>query len=149
MTEQEELKQQEKERQIALSDVLRPQLYQLIEEKFKSTTALSKVIGIPNTTIRSALDENIFGVGVGRIIKICHALGISVDGLAEGKVIPYTPPSEDPNEEELSKAEWEIIAKYRMLGDDGRQIVKVVLETAYQQAAKNFVKDTSNVTGTG
>lgn len=147
MTEQE--KQEQTAREMALSDVLRPQFDKLIKEKFKSTSALSKAIGVHNSTVTSALAGNIFGVGVGRIIKICHALGISVDGLAEGKVIPYTPPSEDPNEEELSKAEWEIIAKYRMLGDDGRQIVKVVLETAYQQAAKNFVKDTSNVTGTG
>lgn len=147
MTEQE--KQEQTAREMALSDVLRPQFDKLIKEKFKSTSALSKAIGVHNSTVTSALAGNIFGVGVGRIIKICHALGVGVDGLAEGKLIPYTPPSEDHCDDELSDDERAIITKYRKLDDRGKSSVQRVLDGEYEYTMKNLVKDTSTLAGTG
>ena len=116
----------------------------LILAHYKSLRAFSQAIDLPYPTLDSMLKRGIMNAGVSNVIKVCQTLEISVDALANGEII-----ASPSNVTDLTPEETELINKYRALDDNGRQMVKVVLETAYQQAAKNFVKDTSNVTGTG
>ncbi|AAL96794.1 helix-turn-helix domain-containing protein [Clostridium perfringens] len=53
-------------------------LKELILSRYNSIREFSKIVGIPNSTLTSALDKSIGGMAVDRIIKICDVLNIDV-----------------------------------------------------------------------
>lgn len=69
-----------------------------IEEKLKdfilvryhSIREFTIAIDIPYTTLDSIFRRGIGNSGVNNVIKICKALGISTDALADGEIIPIT-----------------------------------------------------------
>ena len=58
-----------------------------ILSKHKSISDFSKFIDIPYTTVYSILKRGVNKANVLNIIKICKALGISTDELAEGRIV--------------------------------------------------------------
>jgi DNA-binding transcriptional regulator YhcF (GntR family) len=59
-------------------------LVRLIKEKgYPSNRAFAEEIGIPPTTLQSMLTRGIGKASVDNVIKICRALGITVDELQE------------------------------------------------------------------
>jgi DNA-binding transcriptional regulator YhcF (GntR family) len=59
-------------------------LVRLIKEKgYPSNRAFAEEIGIPPTTLQSMLSRGIGKASVDNVIKICRALGITVDELQE------------------------------------------------------------------
>lgn len=66
----------------------------LIKDKFKSVRQFSFETGIPYTTIKSGLAKGIGGMAIDTVIKMCDALGITVEELrahdkqSPGKSIP-------------------------------------------------------------
>ena len=48
-----------------------------------SRTAFAKEIGLPPTTLQSMLTRGVGGASIDKVIKICHALGITVEQLEE------------------------------------------------------------------
>lgn len=64
-------------------------LQELILERYHSMREFSIAIDIPNTTMFSILKRGIGNSSVSNIIKICKALGISADALADGEIVSY------------------------------------------------------------
>lgn len=65
-------------------------LKELILERYGSIHEFSNTIGMSNSTLVSILKRGINGSSVGNVIKICKALRISADELADGKIVPIT-----------------------------------------------------------
>ena len=64
------------------------QLKDCVIEKFGSVSAFTTSIGMSNSTFVSMINRGIQNAGVQNVIKVCQALDISVDGLADGKIVP-------------------------------------------------------------
>lgn len=58
-------------------------LKQLIEDTGLNLKAFSEKAGIPYTTLRSMLERGIGNASVDNVIKICKALGITIERLDE------------------------------------------------------------------
>lgn len=72
-------------------------LRELILSRYNSIREFGIYIDVPHTTITSILKRGIGNSSVTNIIKICKALGISVDELANGNIVPirsYQKPTE-------------------------------------------------------
>ena len=70
------------------------QLKELILKRYHSIREFTTTIDIPYTTVDSIFRRGIGNSSVTNVIKICKALKISADALADGKiesVKPYTP----------------------------------------------------------
>lgn len=63
-------------------------LKDLVIEKYGSVSAFTTSIGMSNSTFVSMINRGIQNAGVQNVIKVCQALDISVDGLAEEKFVP-------------------------------------------------------------
>ena len=59
-----------------------------ILERYVSLREFSQTVGIPHSTFASILSRGIHNASVGNVIKICRALNISADALADGKIEP-------------------------------------------------------------
>ena len=62
----------------------------LILKRYHSIREFSIATDIPYTTLDSILKRGIGNSSVTNVIKICKALGISVDALADGKIVPIS-----------------------------------------------------------
>lgn len=67
-------------------------LREYILTKYRSLREFSQDINMPYSTINTILNKGIQGASVLKIIKICQALDISTDALAEGKIVPVKRP---------------------------------------------------------
>ena len=106
------------------------ELKELILSKYKSLREFSAIIDIPYTTLDSILKRGVNKAGITNIIKICSHFNISVDKLAEGKIIPienvFTSTA-------LTIQETTLLTKYRTLDENGRELVDGLLDTLYTQ----------------
>ena len=59
-----------------------------ILSKYKSVLEFTQAIDMPYGTIQSIFKRGIQNSSVTNIIKICQALGISTDDLAQGNIVP-------------------------------------------------------------
>lgn len=64
------------------------QLKNLILTRYRSIREFTIAIDIPYTTIDSIFRRGVGNSSVANVIKICKALGISADELADGKLVP-------------------------------------------------------------
>ncbi len=62
-------------------------LRELILSRYKSIREFTQAIDLPYTTMDSILRRGVGNSSVANIIKICKALRISVDELADGKIV--------------------------------------------------------------
>lgn len=72
-------------------------LKELILNRYSSMREFAVAIDMPHTTVASIFKRGIENSSVTNIIKICKALNISVDGLADGEIVPirsYQKPTE-------------------------------------------------------
>lgn len=65
-------------------------LKELILTQYHSIREFSISAGIANSTLDSIMRRGIQNSNVSNVIKICNALHISVDALAEGKILSVT-----------------------------------------------------------
>jgi len=63
-------------------------LKDLILKRYNSLREFSISIDIPNSTLDSIFRRGIDNSSVANVIKICKALNISVDALADGEIVP-------------------------------------------------------------
>lgn len=63
-------------------------LKDLILSRYKSIREFITIIDMPYTTIDSMFRRGIGNSSVSNVIKICKALGISADALADGEIVP-------------------------------------------------------------
>lgn len=80
--------------------------------EYKSIREFSKVVGIPNSTIVSALEKDIGGMAVDKIIKICDTLNLDIKTLEK---------KTDLAKIKLSQNETQILTVYRKLNSTGKQ----------------------------
>lgn len=66
-------------------------LKDLILSRYHSIREFTIAIDMPYTTIDSIFRRGIGNSSVTNVIKICKALGISADALADGKIAPAAP----------------------------------------------------------
>ena len=78
------------------------QLKNFILSRYRSIREFTLVIDMPYTTIDSIFRRGIGNSSVSTVIKICKALQISADELADGKIVPvnkrFTDHRENPRE---------------------------------------------------
>ena len=65
-------------------------LKELILKRYHSIREFTITVEIPYTTIDSILKRGIGNSSVSNVIKICKALGISADELADGRITPIS-----------------------------------------------------------
>jgi predicted transcriptional regulator len=70
------------------------QLKDLILKKYYSVREFTVIADIPYTTMYSIFRRGIGNSSVNTIIKVCKLLGISVDALADGKIVPVNKKAE-------------------------------------------------------
>ena len=63
-------------------------LKELILSRYHSIREFTITIDIPYTTLDSIFRRGIGNAGVNNVIKICKALNISTDALADGEIVP-------------------------------------------------------------
>lgn len=66
------------------------QLKNLILSRYRSIREFTIAIDMPYTTIDSIFRRGIGNSSVTNVIKLCKALGISADELADGKIVPMS-----------------------------------------------------------
>lgn len=64
------------------------QLKNLILTRYRSIREFTIAVDMPYTTIDSIFRRGVGNSSVTNVIKICKALGISADELADGKLVP-------------------------------------------------------------
>ena len=57
---------------------------------YKSIRMFVKEAGLPYTTVDGILKRGIANASIGNVLKICKALQISADELANGKIVPMS-----------------------------------------------------------
>ena len=90
-----------------------------IKRQYKSVRQFSIEMGIPQTTLASALKKGVEGTSYATILRICEALDIKVP-------TTYMPMRMD--EESL-----DLIRKLNSLDERGRHTVKTILEMEYNR----------------
>lgn len=91
--------------------------------EYKSIREFSKVVGIPNSTIVSALDKDIGGMAVDKMIKICDTLNLDVKTLEK---------KTDLAKINLTQNEKNILTNFNRLNNSGkREALKRVKELTY------------------
>lgn len=71
-------------------------LKEYILSRYKSIREFTLMAEIPYTTVKSILDRGVGNSSVNNVIKICKALHISADGLANGQIVPRYENSPEP-----------------------------------------------------
>ena len=71
-------------------------LKELIVNQYGTMKDFTDHIGVPNSTFANILRRGVKNANVLTIIKICQALGISTDDLAEGRIVPLERPNSVP-----------------------------------------------------
>ena len=112
------------------------QLKHLILAQYKSLMAFANAAGVPYTTVDSMLKRGVMNAGVGKVVKICQCLGISADGLADGKIIPY-----ETSEIKFSSVEEEFLRKYHALDERGKRAVDETLSREYDYSSRELTKE--------
>ena len=117
------------------------QLKALILSKYKSVKAFADAVGLKNSTVASMLSRDMMNTSIGNVLTICKALGISADGLGEGKIVAR-------EQLELTPTEIELIKTYRQLDERGQRAVE---DTAKREFSfvKPFEEDSPVVNSTG
>ncbi len=87
-------------------------LKNIILSRYGSIREFSKIVGIPSTTLTSALDRDIGGMAVDRVIKICDVLDLDVK--------TFEPLDTHSKESILSKEESMILFNFNKLNDLGK-----------------------------
>ena len=62
-------------------------LKDLILKRYNSIREFTQVADIPYTTLDSILKRGVSNASIGNILKICKALSLSVDALANGEIV--------------------------------------------------------------
>lgn len=63
------------------------ELRKMICVRYGSVLGFSKAIGVSNSTLATVMNRGVLNSNIDTIIKICSALGISVDELGKGNIV--------------------------------------------------------------
>lgn len=97
-------------------------LKSLVLSSYGSIREFSIAINMPYSTLDSIFKRGVENASIGNIIKICTALHISVDELAEKKIVSRQVATTAPEEAEL-------LSLYRNLTQEGKTLVLNTVRT--------------------
>lgn len=109
-------------------------LKDLILKRYHSIREFTIAIDIPYTTMDSIFRRGVGNSSVCNVIKICKALGISVDALADGEIVPVKKRSASPINDRFEVKEILSDTKDRLIHSgeitlDGKPIGKSDIES--------------------
>lgn len=90
-------------------------LKNMIIQKYGSVLSFCTINNVPQSTIATILKRGLQKSTFSNVIFLCNALGISADGLAEGKIIPI---SREDSEPQISVEEILNVTKNQLLSSD-------------------------------
>lgn len=105
------------------------QLKQRILSQYRSIRAFTTEINVPYSTIDTMLKRGISGASVTTVIRVCNALNVDVDALADGIL-------QDKNFNQnlpMGVQEKNILDKYNALDSHGKDLVETILDKEYQR----------------
>ena len=96
---------------------LEEELKKLIIERYGTVTNFSNEIGVSKSTMHSILQRGVMNANVHTIIDICKVLNISVDELAEGRIVDLPADQDQKKEIELTEEmkRFKRLAAYSLL----------------------------------
>lgn len=109
-------------------------LKDLILRRYHSIREFTIAIDIPYTTMDSIFRRGIGNSSVTNVIKICKALGISADALADGEIVPIKERKPIPINDRIEVKEMvdeirEILTHNGFITLDGKPIGKAGIES--------------------
>lgn len=90
-------------------------LKDIILNNYSSIREFARIVGIPSTTLTSALDKDIGGMAVDRVIKICEVLNIDIK--------TFEPLENDCTAVVYDAMERKLLKNFNMLNDSGKEKV--------------------------
>ena len=90
---------------------------------------------MPNSTLDNIFRRGVLNSSVTNIIKICNALEISADELADGKIVSRSASAVWASS--LTPGETDAIKKYRALDERGKMAVDSTLAREYEISSRN------------
>lgn len=112
------------------------QLKSFVLSKYKSIREFSILVDMPYSTIDSIFKRGIGNAGVTNIITICNKLNLDVDKLAGGILKEKSELDNHACPTACTPKEQNIIEKYRVLDDRGKQTVCDALDREYSYISK-------------
>lgn len=100
-------------------EITEKKLKELILSRYKSIREFTLEIDIPYTTLDSIFKRGIGNSSVSNVLKVCNALHISADALAEGR-IEYT---YDDNTSNVTNAFYEEIGEMNLSADEIKHLL--------------------------
>lgn len=124
------------------------ELKALIVERYGSAKNFALEINMPNSTLDNIFRRGVLNSSVTNIIKICNALEISADELADGKIVSRSASAVWASS--LTPGETDAIKKYRALDERGKMAVDSTLAREYEISSRNaaVASDAATTIGT-
>lgn len=111
------------------------ELKALIVKRYGSAKNFAHEINMPNSTLDNIFRRGVLNSSVTNIIKICNALEISADELADGKIVSRSASAVWASS--LTPGETDAIKKYRALDERGKMAVDSTLAREYEISSRN------------
>lgn len=97
------------------------QLKEYIKKRFGDVKTFTTKANIPNSTLSTMFSRGILNSNIKNVVLLSQALHITVDGLVEGKIIPYTKENNDMNFNNTDT--YNLLKIYTNLNDEGQKIL--------------------------
>lgn len=122
------------------------ELKALIVKRYGSAKNFALEINMPNSTLDNIFRRGVLNSSVTNIIKICNALEISADELADGKIVSRSASAVWASS--LTPGETDAIKKYRALDERGKMAVDSTLAREYEISSRNAAAVVSDMAST-
>lgn len=122
------------------------ELKALIVKRYGSAKNFALEINMPNSTLDNIFRRGVLNSSVTNIIKICNALEISADELADGKIVSRS--ASVVWASSLTPGETDAIKKYRALDERGKMAVDSTLAREYEISSRNAAAVVSDAAAT-
>lgn len=122
------------------------ELKALIVKRYGSAKNFALEINMPNSTLDNIFRRGVLNSSVTNIIKICNALEISADELADGKIVSRSASAVWASS--LTPGETDAIKKYRALDERGKMAVDSTLAREYEISSRNAAAVVSDAAAT-
>lgn len=122
------------------------ELKALIVKLYGSAKNFALEINMPNSTLDNIFRRGVLNSSVANIIKICNALEISADELADGKIVSRSASAVWASS--LTPGETDAIKKYRALDERGKMAVDSTLAREYEISSRNAAAVVSDAAAT-
>ena len=110
------------------------ELKALIVKRYGSAKNFALEINMPNSTLDNIFRRGVLNSSVTNIIKICNALEISADELADGKIVSRSASAVWASS--LTPGETDAIKKYRALDERGEYVESTRFSAVAADAAE-------------